>query len=291
MAGTTATTDGVMPHARNPLAVWAVAAQRLEGWTPDADEVGGLDQLADGAITIHEYLGRCRRRYAGTAGHRPPVLARRRPYLIRGTDVLENNLGLTQAQVLARAEHAISAGRTVGMLARPPRDVTVPDVHRALFADVYPWAGEPRLTGIAKSGVAFSGVHEIGAGLARTQRDVAEAWACADGYGATAMAHRLARIYADYNLVHPFREGNGRTGVLMLALIAMRGGRWLDVARLDRREWLTASRDSVARTGVAGPDAEPLRAVIEPCLVAIPAAAVTSSGFASQPGDVGSGRA
>ena len=36
---------------------------------------------------------------------------------------------------------------------------------------------------------------------------------------------QLARLYADYNYVHPFREGNGRTGTLMLHIVATLRGR------------------------------------------------------------------
>ncbi|MFT4199363.1 Fic/DOC family protein [Gordonia sp. (in: high G+C Gram-positive bacteria)] len=245
------------------VTAWAVAAQRLEGWNPEQEEIAALAMLATDRIDFREYLGRCRRRFVDTETWHPPVLARRRPYLIRGSDVLANNLGLHTAPTLARAEHAISAGRTVGLLRRPPQTWTVPDLHRALFADVYPWAGEPRVTEVAKPGVRFATVPEIEAGLTRTHRDVDEALTCAEGYGTTALAHRLARIYVDYNLVHPFREGNGRTGTLLMQLIALRGGRWLSLDAVGRREWVDASRASINGTTVAGPDAEPVRLLVE----------------------------
>ncbi|GAB11184.1 hypothetical protein GOARA_064_01860 [Gordonia araii NBRC 100433] len=249
------------------VAAWAVAAQRLEGWEPDDEEIAALSSLAGGAISVGDYLAGCRRRYVDDVPRRTPVLARRRPYLIRGTDVLDNNLDISSMQVLARAEHAVVAGRTVRLLTQPVAVRSVGDVHRALFADVYSWAGEPRTIDISKRGTRFAAVHEIAAGMARTDRDVTEALACADGYSPTALGHRLARIYADYNAIHPFREGNGRAGTMLLQLIAMRGGRWLALDRLTGGEWLAASRASIAGTTVVGPDAEPLRALLEPLIV------------------------
>ncbi|MFT3899917.1 MAG: Fic family protein [Gordonia sp. (in: high G+C Gram-positive bacteria)] len=275
--------------AARAIASWVAAAQRLEGWAPTPDETTALVDLAAEDITVQDYLAQCRHRYVEAEPPRSPVLARRRPYLIRGTDVLQNNLGLHTQRVLTSAEHAISAGRAVRLLAAPPGTVDVTDVHRSLFADVYPWAGEPRTIEIAKPGVRFRAVDELDAGLARVHRDVAEAWVCAAGYDRTAMAHRLAQIYADYNHVHPFREGNGRTGTLVLQLIAMRAGLWLDLSGISRDEWVGASRESIERATIVGPAAEPLRALFEPVLVergAGPSAAKRRTGWIYAPGGI-----
>ncbi|MFT4086720.1 MAG: Fic family protein [Gordonia sp. (in: high G+C Gram-positive bacteria)] len=241
----------------------AVAAQRLEGWEPAPEDLAALTSLADQQWSMTDYLGYCRRRHRDDDGGGPAsasMFARRQPYLIRGTDVLENSLGLRTARVLASAEHAISAGRTVQLLQRPPSTVTPRDVHRQLFADVYAWAGEPRVTGISKGGTAFAAVHEVHDGLLRVQRDIDEAWACATGYDDAALTYRLARIYVDLNAVHPFREGNGRTGTTVLQLIAGRSDRRLALDRVSRREWVDASRASLA--GGPLPDPEPVRTLL-----------------------------
>lgn len=251
-----------------PESAWAIAAQRLEGWVPDDAQIEALDGLAAGSLGMPEYLGWCRRRYRDAEPAKRVLFARRRPYLIPGTGVLENNLQLTSATILSAAEHAISAGRTVSLLKHPPRVISVPDAHRALFADIYRWAGEPRTTRITKAGAEFAAVPQLATGLARTARDVDEAFTCADGYSARALAHRLARIYADYNAVHPFREGNGRAGTLVLQLIVQRGGRWLALERITRADWIAASRATMARATVAGPDATPFVELLAPLIVA-----------------------
>jgi cell filamentation protein len=46
-----------------------------------------------------------------------------------------------------------------------------------------------------------------------------------------ALARQLARFYAEYNYVHPFREGNGRTGTLVLHIVSTLRGRRHDLAR------------------------------------------------------------
>ena len=139
-----------------PESAWALAAQRLEGWRPDDEQIAVLDELAHGTLTVPQFLGWCRRRYREEQPPRRTVFARRRPYLVPGTSVLVNNLGLTEAPLLAAAEHAISAGRTVGLLKNPPSSLSVCDAHRAIFADIYPWAGEPRITRVTKGDVEFA---------------------------------------------------------------------------------------------------------------------------------------
>jgi len=256
-----------------PESAWALAAQRLEGWRPDDEQIAVLDELAHGTLTVPQFLGWCRRRYREEQPPRRTVFARRRPYLVPGTSVLVNNLGLTEAPLLAAAEHAISAGRTVGLLKNPPSSLSVCDAHRAIFADIYPWAGEPRITRVTKGDVEFATVPQLSTGLARTARDVDEAFACADGYGPTALAYRLARIYADYNAVHPFREGNGRAGTLILQLIAQRGGRWLALDRVTRTDWIAASRASMVGATLAGPDPTPFADLLAPLVTTREAAA------------------
>jgi cell filamentation protein, protein adenylyltransferase len=48
------------------------------------------------------------------------------------------------------------------------------------------------------------------------------------------------------NYVHPFREGNGRTQLQYLKLLAERAGHPLDLARIDSSRWVKASQMSHA---------------------------------------------
>ena len=72
-----------------------------------------------------------------------------------------------------------------------------------------------------------------------------------------ALASQLARLYADYNYIHPFREGNGRTGTLMLHVVATLRGRPLDLGTISRGEWYAASHDSMPLRRNGGADPRP----------------------------------
>ncbi len=242
----------------------AIAAEKLEGWQPTADEIEVLESFAHSRLTMTDYLAWTRRQYVDESEVVSPVFARRRPYYQRGSDVLANSLGLTTHAALQSAEYAMTAGRFVQAFhptARP--ELTVVEAHRQLFADIYPWAGDYRLTTIRKGGTRFARVDEIAGQMERVNSDLTEAFACATGYNTEALGYRMARIYAEYNVIHPFREGNGRTGSLLLAMIARRGGYELDFLDVTRREWNDAARSAATQPCDIGP----LRALFERSLV------------------------
>jgi cell filamentation protein len=50
----------------------------------------------------------------------------------------------------------------------------------------------------------------------------------------------LAYLLAELNAIHPFREGNGRTQLTFLALLADQAGHSLDLDKLDPEATLAA---------------------------------------------------
>jgi cell filamentation protein len=115
---------------------------------------------------------------------------------------------------------------------------------------VYSWAGELRITELRRGEVAFARQSDVAPAVqelcsrARTLPD------CIDPADSARLAFEFARWYADYNQVHPFREGNGRTGTLLLHTVAALCGHRLDLTGVTRADWYAASRDSMpARRG------------------------------------------
>jgi len=60
------------------------------------------------------------------------------------------------------------------------------------------------------------------------------------GLSEDAFAVEAARFLATLNAIHPFRDGNGRTQLAFLALIAHRAGRPMDFTKLRPRRFLAA---------------------------------------------------
>ncbi len=235
-----------------------VAAQALEGWRPTADQMAALAALVSDDLTFDDYLSAFRGRYTSKQAEKATRRMRRRdPYLIPGTSVLRNNFGVDDHRTLAELEFVATAGRMVGWHRRIVHgdvracDLDLREIHRQMFADVYAWAGSYRVTELRLG-------DEVFARRASVQRMMTRIEATARAVAADnddALAPQLARLYAEYNYVHPFREGNGRTGTVMLHMVAALRGRRLDLSTISREQWYAASRDSMPerRGGVANP--------------------------------------
>ncbi|MEW5810704.1 MAG: Fic family protein [Actinomycetota bacterium] len=225
-----------------------VAVHRIEGWCPTAEQVDALTAIVRGELRCEDYLAAYRDR------HPPPRPQRRRlrfgrpaPYLIPGTQVLRNEFGVTTAEVLADLEYATSAARMVEWMCRPPdvAPLDVRNIHRHLFGGVYAWAGRYRTVELRRGKQSFGSVSAIADAMSALHDSAAQLAASDNTHSAARLAYELARIYVDYNQIHPFREGNGRAGALLLLGIASRCGRRLDLTRVDRADWYAAAADSM----------------------------------------------
>jgi cell filamentation protein len=241
-----------------------IAAEALEGWRPTAEQVDALVSLVRGDVAFDDYLAAYRSRYPLRA---PTAPAPRRwgrrevPYLIPGTVLLRNNFGADTRETLADLEFVATAGRIAGWQRRlADGDVAVEDldfraIHRRLFLDVYAWAGKYRITDLRLGDDAFARKSSVPWRMNRVEASAKALSERGSDNDDDELARQLACLYAEYNFVHPFREGNGRTGTLLLHMVTtLRGGR-LDLSVISREEWYAASHDSmpVGRRGRTGP--------------------------------------
>ncbi len=241
-----------------------VAAEALEGWRPTTHQIAELATLVRGDVTFADYLSAYLARHPSRLPQEAIRPARRReiPYLIPGTTVLRNNFGVDNHATLAELEFVATAGRMVHWHRRiADGDMTADhidarSIHRALFADVYAWAGSYRVTELRLGDEAFARRSSVPRRMKRIEASaralVADDTQSRDG----ALACQLARLYAEYNYVHPFREGNGRTGVMILHIVASLRGHRLDLGAVSRAQWYAASRHSMpgGRGGTVNPD-------------------------------------
>ena len=56
---------------------------------------------------------------------------------------------------------------------------------------------------------------------------------------------KLAEYYCEFNMIHPFREGNGRVERLFFEHLALSNGYVLDWSDIDREAWIQANIDGV----------------------------------------------
>jgi cell filamentation protein len=113
-------------------------------------------------------------------------------------------------------------------------------IHRAIFQDVYDWAGDLREINISKGGMRFAMTSQLESSAAeifgRLRRDNH-----LRGLQQSEFARSAAEFLGDVNALHPFREGNGRTQREFFRELATCAGFHLDWTRTDSREVVRAS--------------------------------------------------
>ncbi len=162
-------------------------------------------------------------------------------YFWPGETVLANLLGEHDKLALQDAEYQITTMRQEEIergdiaINRTYDGPHLQAIHRALFADVYDWAGEIRQIGISKDFTEFAPPQRIGIYLndvARVVRDTS--WQSIDRDDVVANA---ARVYALGNVAHPFREGNGRAMKLFVNQVVEQAGYKFDFDAIDKDVW------------------------------------------------------
>lgn len=166
------------------------------------------------------------------------------PLCYPGTTVLRNLMDLHDQEDLDEFEVAMFVIRSEETW---PEGVLDYDhyraLHRHLFQDVYAWAGEIRTIRIGKGGNWFCYPEYIDKEMNRIFSELA-AYDHLRGLSPAAFADRAAHVLAEINAVHPFREGNGRTQLAFLSLLAENADMPFNPDALERDRVIAAMIDS-----------------------------------------------
>ncbi|HEX7988333.1 MAG TPA: putative adenosine monophosphate-protein transferase Fic [Duganella sp.] len=163
-------------------------------------------------------------------------------YCYPNSNVLINKLGLTDGDALAAAEIELSQAR-VGQYEPNFEDVSLSAlraIHFHVFQDLYDWAGELRTVDISKGRTRFANVSRIEPEADKLFRELAQEDYLV-GLPRATFVNRLAHYYCELNIIHPFRDGNGRAQRLMFEVISINAGfapRWDPI---ERSEWVAAN--------------------------------------------------
>ena len=154
--------------------------------------------------------------------------------------MLENKLGIMDSAELAREEERLSKKRAKelfekDLLAGEPagKFSTLQKIHKILFADIYPFAGQLRTVNLAKGNFRFAPLMYLDAALANIdqmpQSDFDE----------------IIEKYVEMNIAHPFREGNGRsTRIWLDHILKMEIGKVVDWSKVDKEDYFLAMERS-----------------------------------------------
>jgi len=162
----------------------------------------------------------------------------------KGTTCLVNKLDIRDEQKLSEAEAAIVLGK-LAMLKKCPVQGAFDFEHYKkmydfLFCDLYDWAGQIRDINLSKKGTAFVSADEIDA-CAKPCFERLQSFDAED-LSHRELAEEVADFYHTINMLHPFREGNGRVQRAFFEYWAEeRLGYRLDLAAIDADEFMIAT--------------------------------------------------
>jgi len=157
-------------------------------------------------------------------------------YLYDDIPVLRNKLGIRDEKTLDFVEAEQSRANMI-LLYERGFDAFTPDglreIHRFLFGDIYEWAGEYRKINIEKREKLLAGRSIWYSNDEAIPNDLEEAFHKLQSKPwkdlfRTEFVRELARCFPRIWQVHPFREGNTRTVVMLMTFFVEHHGYYMD---------------------------------------------------------------
>lgn len=167
-------------------------------------------------------------------------------YCYPKSNVLINKLGITDADKLHIAEREITSLR----IANAKLNVIKGDfdllhlrkIHKYIFGDIFEWAGEIRSVNIAK-GNTFCNYEFIEANADLLFKELKKEHYLKNT-PLDKVPLRLSYYISEINVIHPFREGNGRVQRLFIEYLAENAGYIVDFSQVTDKQMIEASAAS-----------------------------------------------
>lgn len=157
--------------------------------------------------------------------------------------MLENKLKINDSAELAREEERISKKKAKelfenNMLEKlePGKFVTLQQIHKILFEDIYYFAGEIRDVNLTKGNFRFAPLMYLETALNNIDKMPQSNF------------DEIIEKYVEMNIAHPFREGNGRsTRIWLDHILKSEIGKVIDWSKVDKEDYLLAMERSPIR--------------------------------------------
>lgn len=190
------------------------------------------------------------------------IKERNSKYCYQNSNTLINKLEVKDQLTLQKYEARITAAK---LLALRQKGITgnfdknhFVSIHKYIFEDIYPFAGKFRTENIAKGYFRFAEWEYIEEELDKLLLKLKN-----ENYlnekSEEELAKALAYYMSELNVLHPFREGNGRTIREFIRQLALKNGYTLNLKKVEPQKMLNASIKSII-------DTEELENIIKICL-------------------------
>ena len=164
-------------------------------------------------------------------------------YCYPDSDVLINLLNIRDSDALDEAEAEFTAERyrTYTSIQKPLSQFSFQHLkllHYHLFQDLYEWAGQTRDVDISKGDTRFCTWTRIEPEANKLFRTIP---ALADCHDSDELIEKVADLFCELNLLHPFREGNGRVLRFFFEELLYTLGYDVVWPKISQQEWVNAN--------------------------------------------------
>lgn len=132
--------------------------------------------------------------------------------------ILQNKFNISDPQLLRQLERDLSALRLTELYQQPLGGnfdfEHLKDIHRYLFQDIYPWAGQIRNDDLWQQGKSQAAEVGKALDLEQVQQEIFGTLAANNflqGLAVDPLSAMLASLFSDLNTLQPFQAGNGQT--------------------------------------------------------------------------------
>lgn len=161
-----------------------------------------------------------------------------------GTSCLINKLGIKDDKKLKEFEAAVTLAKASELETEPISDSFDVEhykaIHKFLFEDIYDWAGEYRAINMSKKGTNFADAEKIPELMAACFKRLKDndffRNNSFDGF-----VKNIVDFYQVTNMIHPFREGNGRTQRIFITQLIRYNGYDIDFSDVNSDELMIAT--------------------------------------------------
>lgn len=153
---------------------------------------------------------------------------------------LDNRLGIKDSVELSKAQEKISKKKAIELFDKNIFDKLKPSsceslfaIHKFLFEDIYDFAGKLRDVNISKGNFRFAPVMYLEVSLENIEKMPQGSF------------DKIVEKYVEMNIVHPFRESNGRSMRIWLDLMLKKEiGKVIDWSMVDKEDYFMAMERS-----------------------------------------------
>jgi cell filamentation protein len=180
--------------------------------------------------------------------HRDKIQSR---YCYQDSDVLINKFNIRDPELLSLVETDLTSQRLSELIKNPVKGrfgiQHIINLHKYIFKDIYPFAGKIREEDISKGDTLFCKSEFIISNLENLMNKLKN-----DKYLAGLKKNEFSQAASFYmselNIIHPFREGNGRVIREFIRCLAKKNNYILNWSLTDSEKLLEASIWSVDGT-------------------------------------------